>query len=477
MSRADSAGVKVGRYVLHREIASGGMASVHVGRRVDGGRETVAIKRMHAHFAKDADFIAMFLDEARIAARIVHPNVVRQLDFLAVDGELLLVMEYIEGESLARLVRIAAEPIPPAIAVAIVLGALRGLEAAHDAKNERGDPMKVVHRDVSPQNVLVGVDGVARVLDFGVAKATGRLQATTRHGELKGKVPYMAPEQLTGAPVDARSDVYACGVLLWEALTGKRLFDGDNDGAVLAKVLAGATRPPRELVPTIPPALDDFVMRAIATDPEDRFPTAADAARSLELALTPAKTEDVGRWVSSVARASLEERAKWAASPPPTVDLPPAIASSTEVTGAARASRTTNATVAMVVGGAVVIAALFVFRWDRRNAAATEPAPRGDPTAARSIESGARSGSAATAPAAGTGTAGPSTLASASTDPPPASSASVASASPFETARPSPRARVVAPKPATSAPARRAGCEKPYLVDSNGAMHVRRECL
>ena len=193
----------VGRYALYAEIAAGGMATVHFGRLLGpvGFSRTVAIKRLHPQFAKDPEFVSMFLDEARLAARIRHPNVVPTLDVVATDGELFLVMDYVPGESIARLSRVLRErqeTLPIRILSATIAGVLHGLHATHEAKDERGHPLGIVHRDVSPQNVLVGTDGVPRVLDFGVAKAAGRVQ-TTREGQIKGKLSYMPPEQLGAA--------------------------------------------------------------------------------------------------------------------------------------------------------------------------------------------------------------------------------------------------------------------------------------
>src|ERR1700729_765840 len=192
----------VGRYALYGELASGGMATVHLGRLLGpvGFSRTVAIKRLHAQFAKDPEFVSMFLDEARLAARIRHPNVVQTLDVVATEGELFVVMDYVQGESLSRLLRASRTvgPIPVRVASAILCGALHGLHAAHEATDEHGVPLGLVHRDMSPQNVLVDVDGSARVLDFGVAKAAGRTQTTGR-GKIKGKLRYMAPEQIQGS--------------------------------------------------------------------------------------------------------------------------------------------------------------------------------------------------------------------------------------------------------------------------------------
>src|SRR5262249_31177054 len=254
-------GRSIGRYVIHDEIAAGGMATVHLGRLVGpiGFSRTVAIKRLHPHLAREPDVAAMFLDEARLAARIRHPNRVAALDVVDLDGELLLVLDYIHGESLARLMRARASPLEPRIASAILVGILEGLHAAHEAKNERGEPLGLVHRDVSPQNVIVGVDGIARVLDFGVAKAAGRVQ-TTRDGQIKGKIAYLAPEQLNGE-VSRQSDIYAASVVLWETLTGDRLFSAENPGELLTQVLSRPIRPPSEIVSEIPKALDAIVLR------------------------------------------------------------------------------------------------------------------------------------------------------------------------------------------------------------------------
>jgi serine/threonine protein kinase len=301
----------LGRYALYEKIASGGMASVHIGRLLGpvGFARTVAIKRMHAQFAEDPEFVSMFLDEARLAARIRHPNVVPTLDVVAMSGELFLVMEFVQGESLSRLMRTArsrGERIPPEMVAAIMVGALHGLHAAHEAKSDRGEPLDIVHRDVSPHNILVGIDGVARVLDFGVAKAVGRIQ-TTRDGQLKGKLAYMAPEQLQGEATRA-TDVYAASIVLWEALTGERLFDGQNECHVVGKVLKGCEQPPSKYAPGLPSAIDEVAMRGLSVDPAKRFATARDMARALEEAVPLATASRIGDWVEAAATETLHER-------------------------------------------------------------------------------------------------------------------------------------------------------------------------
>jgi serine/threonine-protein kinase len=302
---------RIGRYYLFDEIASGGMASVRLGRLVGsaGFARMLAVKCLHAHFAKDPDFVSMFKDEARLAARIRHPNVAATHDVISEGDELFLVMEYIHGESLATLLRAVTKQggrVPVPIAVAIGLGALAGLHAAHEATDEAGRPLDVVHRDISPQNIMVGVDGAARVLDFGVAKAVGRLQ-TTREGEIKGKTAYMAPEQLSGRPVDRRADVYGMAVVLWETLASHRLFIANTPSEVLMQVLTATVKPPSAYAPDVPPELDAIVLRGLSRDPAERFPTALAMAVALEQAILPPTAREVGAWVE---RAAGEELAK-----------------------------------------------------------------------------------------------------------------------------------------------------------------------
>jgi eukaryotic-like serine/threonine-protein kinase len=305
------------------------MATVHLGRLLGpvGFSRTVAIKRLHAQFASDPEFVSMFLDEARLAARIRHPNVVPTLDVVATGGELFLVMEYVPGESVSRLSRALRErqqTIPYRILSAIMAGVLHGLHAAHEAKDERGHPLGIVHRDVSPQNILVGTDGVPRVLDFGVAKAAGRVQ-TTKEGQIKGKLSYMPPEQLRGAAVSRQTDIYAAGVMLWELVTGVRLFSGDNEGAIVAKVLEGRVEPPSQVLlrsrrQTVTDAvlrmlesLDATILRSLNMQPEQRFATAREMALEIERKSPPATGSEVADWVENVARDVLSSRAQMVA--------------------------------------------------------------------------------------------------------------------------------------------------------------------
>jgi serine/threonine-protein kinase len=302
----------VDRYTVYDKIASGGMASVHFGRLAGaaGFSRVVAVKRLHSHLAGDPDFISGIIDEARLVARIHHPNVVPTLDVVSAGGELLVIMEYVEGESLSRLLKeVAARGVrvPLHVASAIALGALHGLHAAHEATSDRGEPLGIVHRDVSPHNILVGVDGQARVIDFGIAKATRRLQ-TTYVGVIKGKVSFMAPEQGLGEEVTRRADVYAVAVVLWEMLTGRRLFQGANSIELAASVLRGASEPPSRYVPGLPPGLDALVMAGLDRDPAARFPSAVAMAKLLSCIVPPALPADVGAWVEELASDALAER-------------------------------------------------------------------------------------------------------------------------------------------------------------------------
>ncbi|MFO0629481.1 MAG: serine/threonine-protein kinase [Polyangiales bacterium] len=286
----------LGRYEVLDEIAQGGMATVYLGRARGAANfeRLVAVKVCLPHLRGDEEFSGMFLDEARLAARIHHPNVVATLD-VGDEEALYLVMEYIEGDKLSTLIKRASikqQRIPLGVTARIMIDALSGLHAAHELKDSLGEPLQLVHRDVSPHNVLVGVDGIARISDFGIAKAEARA-TVTREGSLKGKMSYMAPEQLAGRPVDRRADIYAAGVVLWECLAGRRLFRADSEVETFNLVLQNKILRPSTLWPEVPPELDEIVLRALSLDPEQRFATAAEFAEALEelpIRIAPART-------------------------------------------------------------------------------------------------------------------------------------------------------------------------------------------
>jgi len=287
------------------------MATVHLGCMLGpaGFSKLVAIKCLHEQFALESEFVAMFLDEARLTSSIHHPNVVATLDVVAEQGELLVVMEYVHGESLAALLRTSrqtgdAPPLP--VVTRIICDALDGLHAAHIA-SLAGRCLNIVHRDVSPQNIMVGADGNTRVLDFGIAQAAVRSHVTAS-GTVKGKLAYMSPEQLQSRAVNARADIFAAGVVLWEALTGKRLFFAPDPRDTAELVLNSTIVPPTAIVPSLPSELDRVVLKALARDPKQRFDTAHEFAEALRKAATEGSRRAVSDWVSRVAKDSLSRR-------------------------------------------------------------------------------------------------------------------------------------------------------------------------
>lgn len=280
-------------YYLFDKIAAGGMASVHLGllRGALGFSRVVAIKRLHPTLACDERRVAMMVDEARVAALVRHVNVVPTLDVIVFGGEVFVVMEYVRGASLSNLVsfeRGRGGLLATDALVSIVRGTLRGLQAAHNATSFDGEALGIVHRDVSPQNILVGVGGIARLIDFGVARAEGS-QDETRDGEFKGKLAYAAPEQLNGERITSQADIFAMGVVLWEALVGERLFAGESDLETYRNVVVGEIRDPLAVYDSDTPEghrmrahrkredvvlLAEVAMRALAREPSARFPNA-----------------------------------------------------------------------------------------------------------------------------------------------------------------------------------------------------------
>lgn len=301
------------RYEVLGLLATGGMASVLYGRLKGpaGFAREVAIKRLHPHFAREPEFLAMFVDEAHICARLSHANIVSALDVIDTPPDLCLVMEYIPGAGLDALLRasqLLGLPVPIPIATALLAGVLHGLHAAHEARDEDGSPLGIVHRDVSPSNVLVGQDGIARVLDFGIASAVSKVRSTPT-GEIKGKFAYMAPELLRGRQIDRRLDVYAAAVVLWETLIGRSLFGRQPSASVVQDVLEGDVSAPSRERANISPALDAIVLRGLARDPAARFESAEAFAIALEQQCEVATQSDVSAWVRVLMGKSLDNRA------------------------------------------------------------------------------------------------------------------------------------------------------------------------
>jgi len=279
-------GTRLGRYELLVPIARGGMARVWAARLHGqrGFQKLVAIKTILPHLAEESEFERMFLDEARIASGVHHPNVCEIYELGEENRTLYLAMEWVSGDSFARVLRASGktEAIDPRVAARVVADACAGLHAAHELTDDAGRALGVVHRDLSPHNVLLTADGVAKVADFGVAKALGQLHEATSAGQLKGKISYMAPEQVTGGAIDRRSDVFSLGCVLYEATTGVRPFRGDGDHQVMHAVLKGEFAAPSSVLRSYPQELERIVLRALAPQPILRYPTAERMRFALE---------------------------------------------------------------------------------------------------------------------------------------------------------------------------------------------------
>lgn len=279
----------IGKYRLIAELGHGGMAQVFLAlaRGPAGFNKLVVIKQIRDNLAEDPEFLTMFLDEARLAARLNHPNVVQTNEVGEDNRRYFIAMEYLEGQPLNRIIqRLQKEgkTFETKLYVRVLIDALAGLHDAHELCDFDGSPLHVVHRDMTPHNVFVTYSGQVKVVDFGIAKAAGG-SAETRTGVLKGKVSYMAPEQAMGERVDRRADIFSVGVMLWEALAGKRLFRGMSDVAVLQKIVSGDVPKPSSVKPDVPKPLEVVCMKALAHRRDDRHATAADLATDLEAAL------------------------------------------------------------------------------------------------------------------------------------------------------------------------------------------------
>jgi serine/threonine-protein kinase len=276
-----------GRYEPLFRIAAGGMAEVYAARIQGeaGFQKLLAVKRMLPHLARDPGFVDMFLNEAKLAAHVASPHVVQTLDLgRGTDGSLYIVMELVVGLSLARLIELRPGPLPPAIALELLAQAAQGLDDAHEARTPAGDPLGLVHRDVSPHNILLGLDGRVRVTDFGIARAVHRPRAETNVRELKGKFAYMSPEQTRLEPLDRRTDVFSLGIVLWEALTGERLFAERDALEAVRLVQRKPIADPRERRPELSAGVAEVVLRALERDRGRRFQTSGELAVALRRA-------------------------------------------------------------------------------------------------------------------------------------------------------------------------------------------------
>jgi serine/threonine-protein kinase len=312
------------RYRVIDEIAQGGMGTVFLAvQATPSGTVPVAIKKVNAHLVDNDGVVASLIDEARIASRIDHPNVVSIQTVEVIGDEIVIVMRYVEGVALQDILHPKETPtaLPIPVVRRILVDALQGLHAAHELTDDAGAPLGVVHRDVSPHNLLVDADGVTRVTDFGIAVAAGRI-AETKPGAVKGKLRYLSPEQVLCKPVDRRADVFAAGAVAWEMISGRRLFEG-NEGETLAKIVRDPIMPPSTHRFDVPLDLDEACLRALEREPQQRFATALDFARAIEEGGPLASREEVGALVLAEAAPVFASRRQKIAKVPPRMALEP----------------------------------------------------------------------------------------------------------------------------------------------------------
>lgn len=262
----------VSQYDILRKLARGGMGEVYLARQtgIEGFAKEVVLKRIHTNYAEDSHFVEMFLQEARIAALLDHPNIVQIYELGKLDNDYFIVMEYVRGLSLSRLIKVVKGPLPLPVAIQIVAGVAAGLQFAHDKTDSSGQPLNLVHRDVSPPNILLSTSGSIKITDFGIAKIRSSV-TETQAGVIKGKFSYISPEQACGQRANRQSDIYSLGLILYEITTGHRVYPPGGEADVLRDVAAGKIPPPRQYIPDYPEDLRAVLMRALAYDPSDRY--------------------------------------------------------------------------------------------------------------------------------------------------------------------------------------------------------------
>ena len=403
------AGERFGQYTLLERIAIGGMAEVWKARMrgVEGFQKTVAIKRILPHMTDNAEFVGMFIDEAKLAAQLTHPNIVHIYDLGKIGRDYYIAMEYVDGKDLRSLLNAGRRkglPLPLGLGLLIAARIASALDYAHRKRDFEDRELGLVHRDVSPQNVLLTADGDVKLCDFGIAKAVSKA-SQTQMGALKGKLQYMSPEQAWGRAVDARSDLFSLGAVLFEMVTGERLFTGDSEISVLDAVRQGRIRTPRQLDPSVPREVDDIVARALAVDPQDRFQSAGEMKQRLEAALAALAPSpgpaDLAAYIQRVLDPStpdVAERSEPAAPvpppaapalPPPPVAMPvaaapvpssvaqpfEAVAPLGEVAVEGEGERKSRTRLYVAIAALIVIAIVTFFVLSRRKGAAPTPVP------------------------------------------------------------------------------------------------------
>jgi serine/threonine protein kinase len=307
--------VPFGKYFLLERINVGGMAEVFKAKTfgVEGFERLVAVKRILPNIAEDEEFIAMFIDEAKIAVQLQHANIAQIFDLGKVEDSFFIALEYVNGRDLRAIfdrMRSKGDPLPIALACYVMMQVCEGLDYAHNKRDGQGRELHLIHRDISPQNVLIGYDGEVKLIDFGIAKAAGKA-STTQAGILKGKFGYMSPEQVRGLPIDKRSDIFAVGIVLYELLTGERLFVGETDFSTLEKVRNVEIVPPSAYNKKISPELERLILKALARDPEDRYQNAIDLHDDLQSFLYSVgefySRKDLSAWMKKTFSAEIEE--------------------------------------------------------------------------------------------------------------------------------------------------------------------------
>jgi TonB family protein len=398
-------GERFGQYTLLERIAVGGMAELWKARMrgVEGFQKTVAIKRILATMTDNSDFIGMFIDEAKLAAQLTHPNIVHIYDLGKIGRDYYIAMEYVDGKDLRSLLnagRRKGEPLPLELGLLIAARLASALDYAHRKRDFEDRELGLVHRDVSPQNVLLTFEGDVKLCDFGIAKAVSKA-SQTQMGALKGKLQYMSPEQAWGRPVDARSDLFSLGSVLFEMVTGERLFPGESEISVLEAVRQAKTRTPRQVNPAIPREVDEIVARALAVDPQDRFQSAGEMKQQLGAAIAAIAPTvgptDLAAYIRRVFETEPAERpeaapapapaaASWAEEPvaaaPPApaaavtaADLPvEAVAPLVEVAVEEEGGRKSRGLLYAAIAALVVVAVVTFFLLNRRRETASAPA-------------------------------------------------------------------------------------------------------
>jgi TonB family protein len=412
---SDQPGERFGQYTLLERIAVGGMAEVWKARMrgVEGFQKTVAIKRILPHMTDNAEFVGMFIDEAKLAAQLTHPNIVHIYDLGKLGRDYYIAMEYVDGRDLRSLLnagRRKGMPLPLGLSLLIAARVASALDYAHRKRDFEDQELGLVHRDVSPQNVLLTGDGDVKLCDFGIAKAVSKA-SQTQMGALKGKLQYMSPEQAWGRPVDSRSDLFSLGAVLFEMVTGERLFTGESEISVLESVRQGHTRRPSQVDPAVPREVDEIVARALGIDPKDRFQSAGEMKQRLEAALSalaPATSPtDLGLYIRRVMEPGTVERAEplapppapspWPAEPPAATPFaaaaPPAYAPDPEMPAEAfqavtpvgpvkvgeEGGRKSRTLLYAAIAALIVIAILTFFLLNRKSAAPPPPAGAATP--------------------------------------------------------------------------------------------------